>query len=529
MDIIKTINLTKEFGPLVANDHINLTVKENEVKAIVGENGAGKSTLMNMLYGLIKPTSGEIYVENELVALRSPNDAISRGIGMVHQHFKLVPSLTVFENILLGVEINKEVTIGNKKIRLPGINRHKELEVVKNLIDKYELNINPDDEVKKLSIGAKQKVEILKMLYRQVKILIFDEPTAVLTPQEILVFYTMLRNLKAKGTTIILITHKLQEVIDISDSVTVIKKGKVVANLATKNTTKKQLAQLMVGRDVLLNVSKTYADYHNQESVYRLEHVSTINRNGVEVVSDVSLNLHRGEIVGIAGVEGNGQSELLDLMSGLLQSTQGKVFLHNQDITNVLPEKLRKKHMAFIPEDRYEQGLCRDMTICDNMIAGYHDSDDICHMGFISAKKKMDKAERLATKYDIRLNSLKDKISSLSGGNAQKVIIAREFASDPDILIAAQPTRGVDIGAIEYIHKSLLDLQNHGKSILLVSSELSEIMSLSDRILVMYKGRIIGQLDAKNASREEVGYLMMGIIDNKEGGSEHESQNVIDE
>ena len=511
MDIIKTVDLTKKFGTFTANDRINLTVREGEIKAIVGENGAGKSTLMNMLYGLLKPTSGDIYLRGSLIHFHSPLDAINQGIGMVHQHFKLVPSLTVFENVLLGIEVNKTIHIKDKTIKTFKIDHKTEKEKVEELINKYHFNMRATDKVKDLSIGAKQKVEILKMLYRQVSILIFDEPTAVLTPQEIEMFYQTLKDLKAVGTSIILITHKLQEVMDISDSVTVIKKGQVVKTMMTKDTSQRELAQLMVGRDVLLRVNKTYQTFDHQPVLYACEHLSTVNHEGINVVDDVSFHIRKGEIVGIAGVEGNGQSELIDLMNGLLKATSGKILLNGKDLTNKWPNELRKKHIAFIPEDRYEQGLCEDMSIKDNMIAGYHTSPETTSLGFISTKKAKEKTKALIDAYDIRVSDEDGLMSSLSGGNAQKVIIAREFSSHPDLLIAAQPTRGVDIGAIEFIHQSLLNLQKDGKAVLLISSELSEIMNLSDRILVMYKGKIIGELDAKTATREEVGYLMMGI------------------
>lgn len=510
-EIIKTVNLTKKFGDFTANDTINLTVRQGEIKAIVGENGAGKSTLMNMLYGLLKPTAGEIFIRGEPVHFHSPTDAIAKGIGMVHQHFKLVPSLTVFENVMLGIELNRHVKIGKKTISIPQIDHKREAAAVQKIIDDYKFGLKATDRVQDLSIGAKQKVEIIKMLYRQVDIIIFDEPTAVLTPQEIEMFFHTVRELKNRGSSIIIITHKLQEVMAISDSVTVIKHGKVVGNMLTKDTSDKQIARLMVGRDVLLRVEKKYQDFSNSPLLYEVKNLTTKNSENIHVVDHVSFNIHQGEIVGIAGVEGNGQSELLDLLSGVLVSTEGKVFYHGQDMTNQWPNILRKNKISFIPEDRYEQGLCADMQISENIIAGYHDDNSICKFGIISQKKTKEKMSRLVKEYDIRLSSDQGKISSLSGGNAQKVIIAREFDAHPELLIAAQPTRGVDIGAIEFIHQSLLNLQASGKSILLVSSELSEIMNLSDRILVMYKGKIIGERDAKNASREEIGYLMAGI------------------
>lgn len=512
MDIIRTVDLTKKFGDFTANKAINLSVKENEIKAIVGENGAGKSTLMNMLYGLLKPTSGEIFIRGSAVRFDSPIDAIKQGIGMVHQHFKLVPSLTVFENVMLGIERHHEVRLFNKvKFNLPSIDHKLEKKIVQALIDQYQFNLSSSDYVKDLSIGAKQKVEILKMLYRQVNIIIFDEPTAVLTPQEIEIFFNTIRELKARGATVILITHKLQEVMAISDSVTVIKQGQVVGELITKQTSSKEIAKLMVGRDVLLSVSKKFKDYRNRPVIYSVNGLTTKNHEGRAVVKQVSFNIHEGEIVGIAGVEGNGQSELLNVLTGVMKSTEGSISYHEQPITNMTANKIRHRHIAMIPEDRYEQGLCREMKITENIIAGYHDDPSVNKLGFIKSKAVRQKTDALINKYDIRVSSVDGYISSLSGGNAQKVIIAREFSSNPDLLIAAQPTRGVDIGAIEFIHRQLIDLQTSGKAILLVSSELSEIMTLSDRILVMYKGQIVGEMLGSEASREDLGLLMMGV------------------
>lgn len=511
MEIIKTVNLTKMYGDFTANDNINISINAGEIKAIVGENGAGKTTLMNMLYGLLKPTDGEILIKGNNVSFDSPTDAMDCGIGMVHQHFKLVPSLSVYENVMLGTEIEKKHQIGKRSFSLKLIDRNQEIKEVTELINNYQFNISATSIIKNISVGARQKVEILKMLYRNVEILIFDEPTAVLTPQEILTFYETLRLLKKQGKTIILITHKLQEVMDVSDSVTVIKQGKVIGNMLTKDTSTKEIARLMVGRDVLLKVDKEYKDYSKNDIVYQLDGVTTINNDGIKVVNNVSFNIRKGEIVGIAGVEGNGQSELLDILTGVLKSTSGKAYLNGKEITNFWPRRLRDSKIAFIPEDRYEKGLCKDMLIKENIIAGYHGDKEICNFGIISQKKMCERLDNLIDKYDIRVSDKDGMISSLSGGNAQKIIIAREFNSDPDVLIAAQPTRGVDIGAIEYIHNSILRLQKAEKSILLVSSELSEIMNLSDRILVMYKGEIIGEVDAKSATREEIGLLMAGI------------------
>jgi len=519
--IIKTVDLTKKFGDFTANDAINFSVEEGEIKAVVGENGAGKTTLMNLIYGLLQPTSGSMFIRGEKVDFKTPTDAINMGIGMVHQHFKLVPSLTVYENVLLGIEMQKTLTFGERALKVPVLDRRKAKKKVQAIIDEYGFNLNAGSKVRDLSIGAKQKVEILKMLYREVDIVIFDEPTAVLTPQEIEAFFKTMKHMKKNGKTLILITHKLREVMAVSDSVVVIKDGKVVGEMATKDTNQADIARRMVGRDVLLEVDKQYKPLKKEPYVYEVENLSTKNDEGVEVVKNVSFSIRKGEILGVAGVEGNGQSELLKLLSGLMRATNGTVRLHGESITNAWPGKLRRKGVAIIPEDRYIHGLCKEMTIGDNAIAGYHSNQDICSRGLMKRKAIEQRRDSLIDKYDIRISEKGDLVSSLSGGNAQKIIIAREFDADPDVLIAAQPTRGVDIGAIEFIHNSLLELSDAGKSVLLISNELSEVMSLADRIVVMYKGEIIGEVDAKNADREQIGMLMAGVT---EGGEDRETK-----
>lgn len=511
MEIIKCVDLTKKFGDFTANKKINLSVQENEIKAIVGENGAGKSTLMNMLYGLLEPTDGHIEVGGKRVAFSSPTDAIAASIGMVHQHFKLVPRLRVYENVLLGAEVCSSFKLFGRKVSLPFLSRRLAKERISQLIERFGFDLEADALVQNISVGAKQKVEILKMLYRDVDILIFDEPTAVLTPQEIEEFFESLRYLKGQGKTIIIITHKLGEVMEISDSVTVIKQGEVVKSLATCDTNEKELAQLMVGRDVLLTVESEQYDSSGNDLVYEVSGLSTENDEGRKVVDDISFSIREGEILGIAGVEGNGQTELLKLLTGLMCSTEGSVRLWGKDITNVWPRELRDRHIGIIPEERYIQGLCKDMTLSQNCIAGYHHQADFCRKGLLHKELMDQRRDQLIKHYDIRISDGDANISSLSGGNAQKIIIGREFESNPDLLIAAQPTRGVDIGAIEFIHSSILSLRKRKKAVLLVSTELSEIMSLSDRIIVMYKGRIIGEVDAKNTSRGELGLLMAGV------------------
>ncbi len=445
--VIETQNLTKKFGDFIANNNINIQIAKQEIKCIVGENGAGKSTLMNMLYGVLKPSSGKILVNGEEIVMNSPTDAIRHGIGMVHQHFKLVPSLSVYENILLGSEITKRGLI----------DRRQEIEKVKQLIEEYHFQIDPMEKIQNISVGLCQQVEILKMLYRNVDILILDEPTAVLTPQEVDQLMENLKALRDQGKTIIVITHKLREVMYLSDSVTVIKSGQVIGTVKTRDTNETELAQMMVGRD-----------------------------------------------------------ELIKVLTGVMTVTKGKITLNGKDVTNAWPDKLRKFGIGIIPEDRYAQGLCRDMSIPENCIAGYFDSHGVCSKGVLKNKKMKQLCDEFIKKYDIRVSDKYGLISQLSGGNAQKVIIAREFENNPDLIIACQPTRGVDIGSIEFIHRQLLALRNAGKAVLLISSELSEIMSLSDRVAVMYKGGIIGEVDPQVTTSEEIGLLMAGA---RKGGS----------
>ena len=512
MNAIDAVELTKKYGSFTANDHINLEIIKGEITAIVGENGAGKTTLMNMFYGLQRPTSGEIYVNGNKVSFNSPLDAINCGLGMVHQHFKLVPSLTVFENIMLGVEHKKQLHFKNGlRINLPIIDKKQERKAVDRLIRDYKFELDPAELVENVSIGAKQRVEILKMLYRNVEILIFDEPTAVLTPQEVDELLISFKELKAQGKTIILITHKLREVMEVSDRVIVIKRGKVVGSRLTCQTSPEELATMMVGHEVALQAEKEKSSLSGKKVVYKVSGLSTTNNLRKKVLDQISFEIREGEILGVAGVEGNGQSELVKVLSGLMVSTEGKVELYDEDLTNKWPSQLRKSGVGIIPEDRYAQGLCREMSLGDNLIAGYHADKKFCRCAILDKKTVCQNRDVLLEKYDIRVADNEGAVSQLSGGNAQKVIVAREFESDPKVLIASQPTRGVDIGSIEYIHKSLLELRRENKAILLVSSELSEIISLSDRIIVMYKGRIVGEVNGDRAESSQLGLLMAGI------------------
>ncbi len=510
MLIVETVGLTKRFGEFTANDGIDLQVKQGEIKAIVGENGAGKSTLMNMLYGLLTPTSGKILIRGEEQRFSSPSDAIRIGLGMVHQHFKLVPSLTVAENIVLGVEERVHSPIG----RLPFIDRARQLADVQAAIDRFGMELNAGDRVADLSVGLKQRVEIMKMLYRDVEILILDEPTAVLTPQEVDALIVTLKELQSLGKTIIVITHKLSEVMQLSDSVTIIKRGKVVADLPTAETNQRELAQLMVGRDVVLSLERHDRDCSAHPVVYAVRGLSTTDEHGKQVLKDIDLTVRQGEVLGIAGVEGNGQSELLKVLTGLMTVTEGRVSLGDRDLTNAWPMEIREAGVGIIHEDRYQHGLCRELSISENVIAGYHERPDVCRHGLLRRQRIDAKRDRLIEGYDVRVADPAGAVGQLSGGNAQKVIIAREFDPAPTLLIAAQPTRGVDVGSIEFIHRQILELRDQGTAVLLISSELSEIMSLSDRIAVMYRGAVIGEItDVTNATTTEIGLLMAGVVE----------------
>ncbi len=504
MNIIETVDLTKYYGDFCANDGISLTLKEREILAIVGENGAGKTTLMNMLYGLIQPSSGKILMRGEEIELQSPRNAIALGLGMVHQHFKLLPSLTVYENILLGAEI--------KKGKSPFIDFKEEKRQIRELIDRYQFNIDVDVRIRDLSVGEMQRVEILKMLYREVDILILDEPTAVLTPQEIDALFVTLKELKKIGKSIVIITHKLQEVMDVSDRVTIIRGGQHVATVNTADTNVRQLAQMMVGGDAEFSVTNKHT-HEPGKIIYEVKNLTTDNKLGKEVVSDVSFSIREGEILGVAGVEGNGQSELVKLLTGLMIPTKGQVLFNDIDITNAWPRELRERGIGIIPEDRYAEGLCRTMTLTENVICGYHYAPDVSKKsGLLRVVRCRDKRDELIENYDIRVADANGTIDQLSGGNAQKVIVGRELDRQPSFIIASQPTRGVDISSTKFIHNQFLEKKCENTAVLLVSSDLNELMTISDRIVVMYKGKLIGELHCSEFDREKLGLLMAGII-----------------
>ena len=497
--------ITKKFGNFTANDKVNLQLKWAEIHGICGENGAGKTTLMNTLYGLHQPTAGEIYIDGKRVVIHSPKDSIALGIGMVQQHFSLVPSMTVAENIVMGKPPHAKNGL---------IDKRKSIEIVEEISRKYNLTVNPSALVKELPVGLQQRVEILKALYLGANILIMDEPTAVLTPQEINQLFITLDELRNQGKSIILITHKLSEVTAITDRITVMRLGKTVGTIDTKETTEHEIARMMVGREVLMSVEKDISE--PKEIVLDVNHISCSNDQGISVVNDVSFCVRQGEIVGIAGVQGNGQTELIEAITGLRKIRSGKISIGGNILGgNNTSRQCRDLHVGHIPEDRQEVGAARYASIRDNYLLYLHTLRRF-HKGIFLNYKEFDKAciEGLA-EYDVRYNKIQDNASSLSGGNLQKLIIAREMYTKPHLLVAAQPTRGVDIGATEFIHKQIVAQRDLGSGVLLFSNELSEIISLSDRILVMYRGQIIGEVDQVHATEEKLGLWMAGIKDER--------------
>lgn len=494
--IVSLKNIHKSFGDKKVLKGVDFDLHKCEVHALLGENGAGKTTLMNILYGMFDQSDGEIYIKGEKIINNSPKKAISLGIGMVHQHFMLVEPFSVTENIILGYE-GKKVIIDRKKAR----------DEVEKLSKEYGLLIDPDSKVSDISVGQQQRVEILKALYHGADILIFDEPTAVLTPQEINEFIEIVNKLTELGKSVIIITHKLKEIKAMADTCTVIRRGEFIDKLVVKDVSEAELAEKMVGRDVSFNVKKEKIELGDE--IFKIENLWVKDNRGVDKVKGLNLSIKKGEILGIAGVDGNGQTELIDAISGMRKSQKGKVTLKGEDITNKNPRNIIDLGMNQIPEDRQKRGLVLEYPIKDNLILENLDKD-FSKNGILDFKKIEENANSLIEKFDIRPNDMNEKAGSLSGGNQQKVIIAREITNNPDLLIAAQPTRGLDVGAIEFIHQYLVELRNQGKAVLLVSFQLDEVMDLSDRICVIYDGKIVGELDPKQTDEYEVGRLMAG-------------------
>jgi simple sugar transport system ATP-binding protein len=490
-------NITKTFGAVTANDDVSLAVEKGTIHAIVGENGAGKSTIMRIAYGFYSADSGEILVDGKPVTIKSPEDAIRLGIGMVHQHFMLVDTMTVGENIILGAEGGNALSVDWGKANAD----------IKEMSDRLKLGVDPKALIEDLSVGAQQRVELLKALYRKADLLILDEPTAVLTPQETEDFFDILRDMRSQGKTIIIITHKLEEVLAISDNVTVMRDGKVVGNVKTSETNSKDLAKMIVGREVLLRVEKT--DSKPGAAVLSVEGLSVESLHGSSL-EGVSLNVRAGEIVGIAGVEGNGQTELIEALAGLAEAAAGKVVFNGKDITTSSARERKELGIAHIPEDRHKRGLLLQSDLEENAILGVHYRAPVASGGMLNSPEIERRTKEIIERFDVRPADPSLSAKSLSGGNQQKLIIGREFELKPKLLLVSQPTRGVDIGAIEFIHSQIIELRDSGSAILLVSAELEEVTALADRVLVIYKGRIVGEVDPKTASKEEIGLMMTG-------------------
>ena len=501
--ILQLTNINKSFGHVHANKDINLTINKGTIHGIIGENGAGKSTLMSIVYGLYQADSGTIKVNDKVIKLKSPRDSIENGIGMVHQHFMLVENFTVLENIVLGFE--GEVVFGK--------NLEKAKIDLKNLCETYNLNVDLDSVISDLSVGFRQRVEILKSLYRGAEVFILDEPTGVLTPQEVDELFKILRSLKEEGKTIVLITHKLNEIMDLTSEVSVMRQGEVVGHTKTENTNREKLAEMMVGRSVLLRINKS--NTQRGDIAFKVENLSVKDDLDVTRVKNVNLEIHAGEILCLAGVTGNGQTELLEALSGIRKVESGEIFLNGEKISDssalLNPRELKEKGLAHIPEDRQRMGLVTDFKAYENLIFGYHDQEPYSKSSIMRENKILDYSKRVMEEYDVRPRSPHLMTSNFSGGNQQKLILSRELNENPKVLLIGQPTRGVDIGAIEFIHQRLIDMRDKGAAILLVSVELEEVLSLSDRIVVMFDGNIVGERVNKDVTDRELGLLMAGV------------------
>ena len=500
MYIIEMRNITKKFPGIIANDDVTLQLKKGEIHALLGENGAGKSTLMSVLFGLYRSEAGEIYKDGEKVAIENPKDANQLGIGMVHQHFKLVHNFTVLENIVLGVESTQNGFLKMKEAR----------EKVLALSQKYRFDIDVDKEVKDITVGMQQRVEILKMLYRDNDILIFDEPTAVLTPQEIQSLMNTMEEMAKEGKSILFITHKLDEIKQVADRCTVLRKGKLIGTVDVANTSKETLSEMMVGRKVSLSLEKKEAKI--AETILSVRNLSKADETGAKAkLKDISFDLRRGEILCIAGIEGNGQTDLVYALTGLTNINSGEIMLDDVDITRMSIKKRTELGFSHIPEDRHKHGLVLDYTLAQNAILQTFHKKEFQRGGFLNFSAINNYAKKLIDRFDIRSSEgIHTTSRSMSGGNQQKIILAREIDRDPKVLIAVQPTRGLDVGAIEYIHKELLRQRDDGKAVLLISLELEEVMNVSDRILVMYEGEIVADVNPQDVTFQELGLYMSG-------------------
>jgi simple sugar transport system ATP-binding protein len=500
--MIELRNITKRFGDVLANDHVSFSVAPGSIHAIVGENGAGKSTAMRIAYGFYTADSGEILINGKVREIRTPHDAIALGIGMVHQHFMLVEPMTVAENIVLGSEPGTAAALDLKTAAAE----------IRKLSEEFKLAVDPNATIESLSVGQQQRVELLKALYRRAQLLILDEPTAVLTPQEVEEFFVILRGMRQQGKTIVIITHKLSEVLAISDDVTVMRDGRVVGNVTTSETNAAELARLMVGREVLLRVEKPEAK--PGAAVVSVKGLTILGRDGAKRVDSVSFEVRAGEIVGIAGVEGNGQTELIEALAGLIPSSHvsGSISFAGRDITRTDARHRKELGIAHVPEDRHRRGLLLDFSLAENTILGVHYRRPAVSVAgiFLDERGIQRRAEQVIRDFDVRPPNPALPARALSGGNQQKLIIGREFELPPKLLLVSQPTRGVDIGAIEFIHRKIVALRDEGCAVLLVSAELEEVTALSDRLLVIHNGAIAGEVDPKHTSNEEIGLMMTG-------------------
>ncbi|PJI07594.1 MULTISPECIES: ABC transporter ATP-binding protein [Clostridium] len=493
-------DITKTFGTFCALDNINLNVKKGTIHALLGENGAGKSTLMNILYGLYKADKGEVYLNGKKVNIKNPSVAIEHGIGMVHQHFMLVDNFTVTENIVLGSEVTSKFGITDMK---------KARQEILNIVKKYGLEVDPDAKIEDISVGMQQRVEILKALYRGADLLILDEPTAVLTPQEIQDLIKIMRNLIAAGKTIIIITHKLKEIKESSDVCTIIRRGEYVDTVKVSEVSQENLATMMVGHKVNLVVNKTHAN--PKETIFEINNLVVKDERKLDAIKNLSLKVRKGEIFGIAGVDGNGQKELVEAITCLTKCESGTIKIGGEEIQNTTPENVIKHKISTIHEDRQKRGLVLDFTVAENMVIEKHNSEPYCKKGFLNRYKIVEHTKKLIKEYDVRPDNCElSQVRGLSGGNQQKVIIAREIANDPDLLIAVQPTRGMDVGAIEYVHKTLINERDKGKAVLLISLELDEVMNVSDTIAVIYNGTIVKTFKQGEVDENTIGLLMAG-------------------
>jgi simple sugar transport system ATP-binding protein len=496
--VLELRGITKRFPGVLANDHVDFDLRRREVHALLGENGAGKSTLMNILYGLYHPDEGEIAVQGKRIQLSSPKDAIEHGIGMVHQHFMLIPVMTVAENIVLATEPTTrggllDYDAAEKRVR--------------ELARTFKFSIDPRARVQNISVGQQQRVEILKALYRNADILILDEPTAVLTPQEAHELFEILKTLRDEGMSIIFISHKLNEVLEIADRITVLRRGKKIETLPREGATEAGLAKLMVGREVLLRVDKKPAQ--PEQPLLEVEDVHVLDDRGLPAVKGVSLVVRAGEILGVAGIDGNGQTELIDAITGLRRPQSGHVRIAGDDVTGATARRILDRGLSHIPEDRHLRGLVLDFTLAENIALHDYSKEPYSGHGFLRIRRWLSRARELLTRFDVRGGTPETRASALSGGNQQKVVLAREIERDPHVLVAAQPTRGLDVGAIEFVHRRLVEARDNGRAVLLVSLELEEILSLSDRILVIYEGRIVGEY-SPGVTEEQLGIAMTG-------------------